>query len=333
MSSSTSFGSGSFGSSALGSQPFFNVSALIDAILYATGHGSPSLETTKRRQVLQFINNRYQEICMGTHWRWLKAAYDFNLEAPYSTGTVSATLGDATVTGVGTAWSTQNVQPKDVIFFDSVSQVYHVASRTSSTELELETEFSGDESITDDTYTIGRNQYELPSTTDHLISFIIDSKHKMIPLGVEDFRRLQATDPTRVDMPQYYSMVRRDTDDDSVYMEVFPTPDKAYQCHIDYTVRILYLEDDTDCYPIIPDRYRAVLYYGALAEFYMTLRDPSASQLAEGHYRSFLNQMRNDTQQTDDRFVVVNERNYRRRTPRIGRFAGTTTIDDFGRED
>jgi hypothetical protein len=332
MSSSSGFGTGSFGSSALGSQPFFNVSTLIDSVLYATGHQTPSIETTKRRALLQFVNNRYQEICMGTHWRWLKAAYDFNLEAPYTTGTVSATIGDATIAGVSTAWSTTNVQPKNVLFFDGLSQVYHVASRTSSTELELETEFAGDDNLSGESYTIAQNQYELPSTTDHLISFIVDSTHKMAPVGVQDFRRIQAMNPTRTGMPMYYALVRRDTDDDSVYVEVWPTPDKAYQCHIDYIVRIMYLEDSTDCYPIIPDRYRSVLYYGVLAEFYSFLRDPSGHQLAEGQYRAFLNQMRNDTQQTDDRMVIVNERNYRNRIPSVRRFKGTTTIEDFGRE-
>lgn len=332
MSSSTSFGSGSFGSSPLGSQPFFNVSSLIDSILYATGHGSPALEITKRRAILQFVNNRYQDICLGTNWRWLKAAYDFNLTAPYSTGTVDATIGDETISGYSTNWSVVNVQPKDVLFFDGESSAYHVSSLTSGTELELETRFSGEENISSSGYHICRNQYELPSTTDHLISFIIDSTQKMIPLGVQDFRRLQANDPTRIDTPQYYSMVRRDTDDDSVYMEVFPTPDRAYQCHIDYTVRIMYLTDSTDCYPIIPDRYRSVLYYGALSETFMFLRDPSASQLAEGQYRAFLSQMKNDTQQGDDRFVIVNERNYRNRISKVGRSKGTTTIEDFGKE-
>ena len=332
MSSSTGFGTGVFGSSALGTQPFFDVESLINAILYATGHGSPSTETTKRRAILQFINNRYQDICMGTQWRWLKAAYDFNLEAPYDTGTVALTLGDATVTGTGTNWTTTFVTAKDVLMIPSLGQVYHVSERTSSTVIELESEFANDESLTAEDYVIGRNQYQLPQVTDHLISFIVDSQHKMIPIGVQDFRRLQSSDPCRTGQPIYYSMVRRDTDDDAVYMEVYPTPDRAYQCHIDYTVRIMYLEDSDDCYPIIPDRYRSVLYYGALAEFYQYMRDPSNSNLAEGQYRAFLNQMRNDTQQTDDRFVITPARNYKSRMRGIGKYSGTTTIEDFGRE-
>jgi len=332
MSSTSSFGSGVFGTGPLGTQPFFNTSELIDSILYATGHGTPANETNKRRAILQFINNRYQEIIMGTHWRWLKAAYDFNLNEEYTTGTVSCTEGSTTVTGVGTNWDSTVIPAKSIFFVSGSSVVYHVASVESTTSLTLETKFSEDD-VDDSEYTIGFNQYELPAETDHLVSFIMDSQFKMVHMGLQDFRRYQAGDPARVDTPRVYTLARRDTDDDAVYIEVYPTPDKRYQSHIDYTVRIARLDDDTDCYPIIPDRYRAVLYYGGLSEFYNYLRDPSNAVSAENSYRSFLTQMRNDTQLTDDQFKIQVARNYRRRMPSTGRGRGTTTIEDFGRED
>lgn len=330
MSSSTSFGSGVFGSGPLGTQPFFNVSELIDSILYATGHGSPSVETTKRRAILQFINNRYQQVCLGAHWRWLKASYDFNLDEGVTTGTVTVTEGSEIVTGVGTAWTSTLVKPKDIFFVEGSSTVYHVASLDSPTQLTLETKYSED-SDSDLSYNLARNQYVLPTETDHLISWIMDSTFKLVPLGPADFRQVQATDPTAIGTPRYYSMIRRDTDDDSVYAEVYPAPDKRYQSHIDYTVRIARLDDDTDCYPIIPDRYRAVLYYGALAEFYNFLRDPSNAVSADKSFNDFLGQMRNDTQMTDDRFQIMRARNYLRRTARTGR-KGITTLEDFGKE-
>ncbi len=331
MSSTTGFGTGVFGSSPLGTQPFFDTKSLIDNILYATGHSNPANETTKRRAILQFINNRYQQVCVGTQWRWLKAAYDLNLDAPYSTGVVTTVQGTTGVVGVGTAWSSTLVKPKDILFVDGSSVVYHVSTLTSSTGLTLETKFAED-AVAASEYTLARNQYQLPKETDHLISFIIDSDTRMVPVGLTDFRALQASDPTRLGKPQYYTISRRDTDDDSVYIEVFPTPDKRYQCHIDYTVRIAYLTDSADCYPIIPDRYRSVLYYGGLAEFYMFLRDASNSQNAETSFMMFLNQMRNDTQLTDDRFQILQARKYYKTMPSVGRGRGITNIEDFGKE-
>lgn len=332
MSSTSSFGSGVFGTGPLGTQPFFDVKALIDSILYATGHGSPAVETNKRRAILQFINNRYQEVILGTHWRWLKAAYDFNLNADYVVGTVTVTEGSEIVTGVATNWTSTDIQAKQIFYVEGQDTVYHIASLDSPTQITLETKYSED-TATGVTYFIATNQYKLPAETDHLVSFIMDSQFKMVPLGIIDYRQLQGQDPTRIDTPQYYTMARRDTDDDAVYIEVWPSPDKRYQTHIDYTVRIARLDDSAACYPIIPDRYRSVLYYGGLSEFYNFLRDPANAVSAENSFKSFLNQMRNDTQLTDDRFQVMAARNYRRRIPRIGRHRGTTTIDDFGRED
>lgn len=328
MSSSTSFGSGVMGSGPLGSSPFYNVSEIIDGILYATGHGTPSAETTKRAAILYFVNNRYQEICLGYHWRWMQASYDTTFEAPYETGTVSVTNGDATVTGSGTTFSA-NLTPKDIFHIVGKNQVYHIASVASATSLELETEWAED-TATAQSYKTGTNQYELPVTTDHLISVIVDSQHKMMPLGTQDFRLLQSRNPTRFDRPMYYSMVRRDTDDDSIYMEVFPTPDQMYQVHIDYQVRILKLSDATTCYPIIPDRYRAVLFHGALADFlnHFYKGESGKAQNEFQQYYAMLNAMRNDKQIADQDLQLIPNRDY------FGRgivSKSKVDIDDFKR--
>jgi hypothetical protein len=332
MSSTSGFGTGVFGTSALGTQPFFDVKALIDAVLYASGHSNPATETQKRRAILQFINNRYQNVCLSQHWRWLKASYDYMFEAPYTTGTATAVQGDATVTGIGTVWSA-NLENKNLFFFNSSSTIYHIASVTNSLSLKLETEFAEDSVTTATAYTSVQNQYKVPKETDNILSIIVDSKYQMVPLGPIEFRRMTAQDPTRLGTPKYLSLIRRDTDDDAVYLEVWPAPDRKYQVHIDYTVRIARLDDSADCYPVVPDRYRSVLYYGALAEFYGYLRDPTNRQLAENDFKGMFLQMQNDTQLTDEQFRIIPARNYRRRAGLdLTRFRGTTNIEDFGKE-
>lgn len=333
MSSSSSFGSGVFGTGPLGTQPFFNVSEMIDAVLQSTGHSQPATETTKRAAILQFINNRYQDVCLGRHWRWFKAAYDFSLQGPSSTGTVSATQGDDEITGAATSWTTITAPIKGIFFLDGSNVVYHVSSLDSDSTITLETDFSEDD-VTDSGYTIAKNQYVLPAETDNILSFVVNSNFQLRPLGVNDFRELQATNPTALGQPQVFSPIRRDTDDDSIYVEVWPAPDKKYQCHIDYTVRIARLDDDTDCYPIIPDRYRAVLFYGALAEFYGYMRDPVNREKAEVDYQRFLSKMMTDTQLTDQALVFKPAVNYVRRRPASGRHFRnvSTTIEEFGSE-
>lgn len=335
MSSSSSFGAGtSFGTTALGTSPFYDVKSLIDSILKVTGHGSnPAGETLKRAALAVILNNKYQEICLGRNWRWLKASYDTRFVAPYKTGTAYAANNDATITGVGTSFSAA-ILPKDTFWFNAASVVYHVASISSPTSLELETKFSEDTILVAnaEAFTIARPQYKLPKETDQVLVITLGGGKKLVPVGPEDLRGLQATGPARTGTPEVFSYIRRDTDDDAMYIEVYPAPDKDYQVHIDYTVRILYLEDSVDCYPIIPDRYRAVLYYAALAEFYYTvLRDPTNADRAFRDYQTFYQRMANDHQTTDQDLTMIPARDYlRRRKGARGRVS--YTMEDFAKE-
>lgn len=330
MSSSTSFGSGTFGSGPLGSAPFYDTKDLIDAVLYTTGHKSPSLETTKRAAVLQFLNNSYQEIVMGRHWAWMFATWDISLNGPYDTGTIAATNGDETITGVSTVWSTNQLKGRLVI--EGQASTYSVATVNSPTSLELETVWSGDDIEAGTAYKIYAVQYQLPDVVDQVRAMVIDEINlKMIPLGTQEFRIMQSRNPLMEGPPRYYTLIRRDIDDDGVYAEFYPMPDKDYNIHIDYSVRILKLDDEEDCYPIIPDRYRVVLYYGALKQFFRYLNDDQKSMAADKDYQMALRRLENDTQLTDSRLVITPQRKYRRRLRRFG--PGFQDRYTFGRWD
>lgn len=337
MSSPSSFGSGTaFGSTPLGTSPFYNVSEIINAILYTTGHGTPASETTKRNAILYFINNRYQEICLGPyHWQWMQASYDFTLDAPYEDGSVSVTSGDDDIAGSGTAWDSANAAPKNVFIIKGLSQLYHVSAMTSNTSLTLETDYAGDTNTALD-YKLGKNQYKLPKETDKMLSFIVDSQFKPVPVGIQDFRYIQSQNPTMFSRPEFYTMSRRDTDDDAIYLEVFPTPDKKYQCQIDYKLRILKLEDLTTCYPVIPDRYRAVLYHGALTDYLNNyVGDAGRAAVALNNFNKMLGDMRNDKQIDDQVLQLIPSRKYfdRGKTVPVKRIAGRSiTAEDFGKE-
>lgn len=327
MSSSTSFGSGTFGTSALGTVPFFNCKELIDNVLLATGHTNPALETTKRAALVMFMNNTYQEVCLGREWPWLKASYDFRLQAPYTDGTATSTQGSETIVGVGTLWNS-TLTPGNIFFFKKDNVIYHIASIDSSMALTLETKISED-SLTENDYTIAKNQYKLPKETDYLLTFTVNSDSKLRPVSPDQLRLIQTRDPGRIGQPQIYSLVRRDTDDDATYIEVYPSPDKYYQCQIDYKVRILKLSDSVDEYPIIPDRYRSVLYYGMLYQFYQYLRKSDETTNTFQLYKSFLTRMENDFKFTDGQPTIIPSRNYLRRNAATYRFS--ISLEEFAK--
>lgn len=333
MSSSTSFGSGTFGSGPLGTAPFMDVQDIINNVLYATGHSNPATEDTKREAVLQFINNTYQEICMGKHYAWMFATYDISIFGPNQTGTISATNNDATITGVGTLFSANDVKAKLAV--TSVNSVYNVSSITSQTELELETKWANDD-VADSTFKLYNVQYQMPTEVGDIRAMVLDElQRKLIPVGPQQLRIMQSRDPLREGPPTHFALIRRDVDDDGVYAEFFPMPDKDYNIHIDYTVRILKLDDVADCYPIIPDKYRAVLFYGALAQFYRYLKNAPLAADANRDFMRTMMTLKNDTQLTDSKLVIKNARNYRARSrlKRIKAGGGFQDRTTFGRDD
>lgn len=339
MSSSSSFGSGvAFGTSPLGTAPFYDVASLISGILRVTGHGSPDGETTKRAAILTSLNNKYQEICLGRNWRWLLASYDYSFVAPIESETDESCYienGSDELIGVGTTFSA-NIQAKDLAIIGNLGVAYHVSTIDSVTQITLETDWSEDtiEAADATSFVFARNQYKLPKETDQILNITIDGQKvsTLVYIGKDEFRKLQGRSPTLLACPRYYTISRRDTDDDFQYIEVWPTPDRDYNCHIDYTVRILSLEDSDDCYPIIPDRYRACLYYATLAEFYYTvMRDSANGDRAFRDYQNFYTRMANDKWATDDTMQILPARKYVR--PRSRRYRVSMDAETFGKLD
>ncbi len=329
MSSSSGFGTGSFGSLNYGTVPFGDTADLIDQVLRTTGHTRPSEETSKRAQILIFLNNRYQQVCMGTYWRWMKSKYDFNLDAPYSAGTASSTQGDQTITGVGTVWNS-TLSPKNLFWFNDSQVVYHVGTVTGAASLELESKFSED-SQTEGAYTTAKNQYKMPKEVDELLSLTVNGTTKLEIIGPDDLSLLQSRDPTALGIPRFAAYTRRDIDDDSTYIEFYPAPDKRYQVELTYTVRIFSLEDAEDCYPILPDRWRSVLYYGATADFAtIVLKNPTVGQTSLGMFNTILSQMKNDRALTDQDLRIQPGKNYVKNASR-GRRSGFWGLPWFGR--
>ena len=331
MSSSTSFGSGAMGTSALGSVPFSDAKDLIDQVLRATGHANPADETTKRAQILVFLNNRYQQVCIGTYWRWMKAQYGFNLNAPYTTGTVSTVKGDETVTGTGTVFSS-NLTPKNLFWLTGQNVPYYISSVTDATSLELETKYSED-SATDSTYTAVQNQYKMPKEVDQLLAINVNGTTKVEIIGPDDLSLMMSRDPVRTGIPRYAAFVRRDTDDDSTYIQFYPAPDKMYQVELQYTVRIYSLDDVEDCTPILPDRYRSVLFYGAAGDFAtMVLKNPAVGDRMTQMFNQIYMMMKNDKALVDQDLRVQPAVNYRKKATR-GRQQGFWGVDYFGKVD
>lgn len=328
MSPSPSFGSSSFGSIAFGSDPLFSTKSIIDAVLRQTGHSQPTAEVNRRQVVLDAINARYSRIIGTRHWRWLYQELGINFDAPYSEGTMNVTHSSEIITGNATAWSV-NAVPNNYLIPGNKSERYRITSVASSTSLSVEGEWSGD-TASDLGYKIIKPILRLPSDCDHVRSLVIDGVGKLVPIGIQEMAQRTGTAPYLVGAPRYYTEMGPMGADGVNHIQVFPAPDQVYHGSLNYGLKVNKLLDEEGTFPLVPDRYRVILFYGALAEFYRFLKDPTNQATAENDYKSALFAMQNDTQFTDSSLVFQPQRNYRKRGRRM-RYA--MDRHDFGREE
>lgn len=326
------FGSGSFGTGVFSNAPFYDTKTLIDAILRNSGHSTPDKETSKRLSVLDFLNNRYSVISTSQHWNWLYEEVDFLFKEPYKVGTINLTKGSQTVAGIGTAWDA-NAIPNNVLYIPTRNETYLILSIESSTSLTLEAAFAG-ETEADVGYLITKPIYTMPSDLENIQSIQVDNVGELLPMGRQEFTRIKQSFTGQYGMPRMFTEIGRRAEDGVRLLEVYPAPDKNYTGRLFYGVNIMKLVDEAGNYPLIPDRHRAVLYYGGLSDMYAYLRDATMAQRNEDLFSLSLLNMRNDTQITDSKIQFQPRRNYRnqrRRWKRYGR--RSISASDFAKED
>lgn len=109
---------------------------------------------TKIQQLVNDAVDRYCKDFKTSTWWWRRAQISF--QAPYSTGTITLTNGDATVTLAGGTYPTWAASGK----FFVEGQILDVASRTDGTNVELDGAWNGD--TTSATYVLFQDEYDLP---------------------------------------------------------------------------------------------------------------------------------------------------------------------------
>lgn len=318
------FGVSSFAGSE-STEAFYTTKSLIDAILRRTGHSNPTQETEKRLVILDALNDRYQMVAMGQHWRWLFREFEMQLTAPEESGTIAVTKGSAAVVGTGTAFVSATMLPGSKIIMGERAQLIQAIADT--THLTLDSEYSGDTDAAL-SYKIVRPIYATPGDCDTVQSVLIDGIGELLPIGRQELRRKQQYSPTLVGPPAFFcEHVLRDTDGVR-FLEFFPNPDRLYTAKIDMGCRLVKLEDDEESYPLIPDRYRVVLLYGALADMKDYLTDAESAERAAGNFNRTLMRMQGDRQLTDSKLILRPMNRIRRRR----RYGIAIDRSDFSRD-
>jgi len=246
--------------------------------------------------VEQALNDILQEICQAYNFSWLYGDSSFITVAPYSTGTVTATEGSATITGSGTTFTSSMVGRK--IYLENAT--YTIATYVDATGITLSTNYAGGGGA-GLTYKIYQDEYSLASDVEDVLSMRQENNpYKIQKRGIEFLDRYY---PLRnaYGYPSLYSVTGYDS---SGYMKVsvYPIPNQARNIYYRYKKRVTEMSSDSD-EPVIPLRYRWVLAKGALYKAAKSLDQPDIGQDYEREYRQGVAQIISADRKTDERII------------------------------
>ncbi len=246
--------------------------------------------------VEQAINDIMEEICNSNNFSWLYDDSSFITTAPYSTGTLTATTGSTTLTGAGTTW-TSAMAGRRISIEDAF---YEISAYVSGTELTLGSNYAG-AGGSELTYIIYQNEYSLSSDVEDVLSMYQENNpQKLSKVGLPMLDRAYPQRNT-YSYPSMYAINGYDSSG-NMKVEVYPIPNQARNIYYRMKKRVTVLSADSD-EPIIPLRYRYVLFRGAVYEAADSLDMPDIAQRYERLYEKGLAKITKADRKIDERII------------------------------
>lgn len=306
-------------------------------------------------QAKQYINLALMNMHLGfgEKFPWAERNAVLITQAPYTTGTVSVSVGATSVTGSGTAWNTSNsygvanARAGGKIVFAGTSDVYEVSAVGSDTAITLATRYVGSAALSGATYTYFEDEYDLAADFLKPVDIHNFSTDMNLPLiSRTDFRRMAPRLNTTGTI-QYACIQDRVPSGNTTprrRVRFFKAP--ASNILIPYAYVTKYLvttsagtategfNNDTD-EPIVPWTYRHAIVLQALADWYRDKKDdPERAASAAADYSGFMTRVLSDGDVGEPRMrIAPRVAGYRRaaRRPWTGRGASYDTGGRFDR--
>lgn len=268
------FGQDEFGDQ-LGASLNNDVAKIITDALVAAGINSE--DAVYRERCLTFLNMAYLNILKGRHWKFMNREVFLDLQAPYESGTIAVTQGSYDVSADPPPSTMQwNATMIGMMFAPTGSSInhYRIATIPTATTMTISAKFS-EESITESSYQILFDRLVLEPQVQAIRSLSISGIGEIRPIGIQEFRTKKAANPTLTGTPKFYTLVNAETQSGVWTIEFYPSPEKRYTAHVEFTVRPVGLEDEDGCYTLIPPHHMDVLHYRLLAEIYRIQENPA----------------------------------------------------------
>jgi len=249
----------------------------------------------------------------GEKFHWAERRASLTLHAQYTTGTLSATIGSGTITGSSTAWNTandhgqNNMRVGGKMTIAGSETVYTVTAVASDTSATISPNYIGD---TDSglSYSYFEDEYSLASDYWKPIDQQSFDWNRQIRLvGRTDFRRWYPRNRIPQTDIRIATIVDHPFSGDTTpirKVRFAPPPSNTQVIPYAYVTSNIVVSSsgtgqssfsaDAD-EPIMPLRYRHVIVYKALVEWYRDRKDDGErSREARGEYASLLERMIGD---------------------------------------
>lgn len=276
--------------------------------------------TTVTDILKRLINLALHDIHLQQNWWWAERRGTVQTKSTYATGSIATSItARTTITGSSTLWNTavsgygwNNANAGDKIVFGGSGDVYVISAVGSDTAITLVDKWVGASALSGQSYTIFADEYSLASDFWRLRDARQFTTAYTLPvISRRDFyQRFPRNSVTG--LPQVGTII--DLAPSGSVSRVprvllHPPPDTVYNIPYWYQTTNLALSStgtaqtqlsaDAD-EPIIPLRYRQMLVFYAIREWYRDRKDDARSQEAGAGYEDLVKRAANDSEPERD---------------------------------
>jgi len=270
--------------------------------------------TATENQAKRYINTANQQIyAMGNYkFPWAERTAYLRTHAPYSTGTVSISVGSTSLTGSSTLWNTAdsysetNARAGGKIVLAGGSDIYTVSTVGGDTSITLNNKYVGSAALSGATYVYFEDTYALASDFLRPVDMQFFTDDASIPLiSRADFRRMYPR-PNVSGRPHTACILDLSFSGNTTPVRkvmFYPYPSQVWIFPYTYITSSIAvtaagaesqtLSGDTD-EPIMPLRYRQAIVLHALYNWYRDKRDDARADKVQAEFADMMSGIKED---------------------------------------
>lgn len=274
----------------------------------------PTTSTDTLTQLKRYINSALQDIHLGFDYKlpWAERQGILRTHAPYSTGTISISVGSTSLTGSSTLWNTvnsyneNNARTTGKLKLAGGKDIYKITTVGGDTSITLAQRYVGDAALSGEEYVYFEDEYALASDFLRPVDMQSFSDANNIPLIGRAEWRMRYPRPNVSGRPRVASILDLSFSGSTAPVRrviFYPYPDNVYLIPYTYISNAVAvtaagvegstLSSDTD-EPTMPLRYRHAIVFYALYHWYRDKRDDARSEAAKAEYVDIMTRITND---------------------------------------